>query len=281
MRTPEASLEGLMPKPSDLNKHKLPRTTMKSSHYIIGIIAFSSLTSLSAQETKSDQQVSISKNTSESSAEEEEFAQLEYKDKFGSPRTLIKAKIRRVEPDGIVFSHDSGVSKVPFASLPEAFREKHGFNPEKAKEFAKQQAASESAYFDQVDKVKAAQKAVMEKNAREARLEDEAKKDAAAQARRVRAEQARQQIQAAEAARGRDAAIRAMQRAIRTGDRTDEARAIKMLTTDAPEALQGFNDYLAAKAAQRAAAERSRTEQEIQRLQSEVNRMRDKIETGF
>ena len=252
---------------------------MKRSQYLVGVLALSSAISLSAQEAKNDQQTSVNKDTSANSSEEE-FAQLEYKDKYGSPTTINKAKIRRVEPDGIVFSHDSGVSKVPFSSLPQSFRERYGFDPEKAKEFARKQAASESAYYNQVDQAKAVQRATIEKNAREAKMEDEAKKEAVAQARRAKADQVRQQIQAAEEEKGRAAAVRAMQRAIRTGSRNDEARAIKLLTTEAPDALPGFNDYLAAKAAQRASAERNQTEHEVQRLQIEIDKLRHKL-NGF
>jgi hypothetical protein len=73
---------------------------------------------------------------------------------------------------------------------------------------------------------------------------------------------------AQESQKRRDAALRQMQRAIRSGDRSDEARAMKMLMSDAPDSVSGFNDYLASKAARARAAQ----DDEMRRKIDEINR---------
>ncbi|MES2924134.1 MAG: hypothetical protein V4819_21460 [Verrucomicrobiota bacterium] len=73
-----------------------------------------------------------------------------------------------------------------------------------------------------------------------------------------------------DASKNRDSALRAMQRAIRTGDKTDEARAMKLLMKYAPESVDGFNDNLAAKAARAAAARQAALENKVRELESKV-----------
>lgn len=51
------------------------------------------------------------------------------------------ATISRVEPDGITYITDTGVTKVLFPELPKDVREKYGYTPEKAKAYQEQQAA--------------------------------------------------------------------------------------------------------------------------------------------
>ena len=49
-------------------------------------------------------------------------------------------EIRRVEPDGLTFRHDGGVSKVLFPSLPEEVRQQHGYDPEAARRYQREEA---------------------------------------------------------------------------------------------------------------------------------------------
>ena len=58
-----------------------------------------------------------------------------------------------------------------------------------------------------------------------------------------------------------------MQRAIRSGDKSDEARALKMLMTDAPESVSEFNSYLAAKAAKERNAKEDATRRKIDEIE--------------
>lgn len=51
-------------------------------------------------------------------------------------------EIRRVEPDGLTFRHDGGVTKLWFPSLPEALREKHGYDPIAAWKYQRETAAA-------------------------------------------------------------------------------------------------------------------------------------------
>ena len=63
-------------------------------------------------------------------------------------RTFINAKVIAVEPDGLRLQHDTGVSKVAFAELPEPVRKNYPHDPEKAAEYAKAaEAANREAIF--------------------------------------------------------------------------------------------------------------------------------------
>lgn len=44
-------------------------------------------------------------------------------------------EIRSVEPDGLTFHHDGGVTKLMFASLPEEIRKQHGYDPKAAAKY--------------------------------------------------------------------------------------------------------------------------------------------------
>jgi hypothetical protein len=74
-----------------------------------------------------------------------------------------------------------------------------------------------------------------------------------------------QELQAA--SKNQAAALRQMQRAIRTGDKSEEARALKMLMTDAPESVNGFNEYLAAKAAKERASREAKMARKIDEIE--------------
>ena len=52
-------------------------------------------------------------------------------------KTYINARITRVEPDGISFSHAGGIAKIPFWELPEDMQKKYGYDPVKATEYHK------------------------------------------------------------------------------------------------------------------------------------------------
>ena len=56
--------------------------------------------------------------------------------KSGNEKTLKNATVKKVEPDGIIFMHEDGLTKVPFDNLPPEFRKKYGYDPQKAKSFA-------------------------------------------------------------------------------------------------------------------------------------------------
>jgi len=58
------------------------------------------------------------------------------------------ATVSRVEPDGIVLTSKTGISKVYFTELPKDVQERFGYDPQKAGEYSAQQSAG----FDQVRK---------------------------------------------------------------------------------------------------------------------------------
>jgi hypothetical protein len=61
-------------------------------------------------------------------------------------KVLVNARILAVEPDGLRLRHDSGVSKIAFADLPESLRKQFPHDPKKAAEFAaKAEAANREA----------------------------------------------------------------------------------------------------------------------------------------
>ncbi|HOU22438.1 MAG: hypothetical protein KBC66_04975 [Kiritimatiellae bacterium] len=51
-------------------------------------------------------------------------------------------KITRVEPDGLTFHHDGGVTKLWFPSLPEELRREHGYDPVVAWKYQREMAAA-------------------------------------------------------------------------------------------------------------------------------------------
>jgi len=59
------------------------------------------------------------------------------------------ATISRVEPDGIVLTNKSGVSKVYFTDLPKEIQVRFGYDPQKATAYSGEQAANYAAYQKQ------------------------------------------------------------------------------------------------------------------------------------
>lgn len=58
------------------------------------------------------------------------------------------ARVFRVEPDGINYTFAGGMVKIPFTDLPEAIRKQYGYNPEKARKYAEQDAAVQQQLTD-------------------------------------------------------------------------------------------------------------------------------------
>jgi hypothetical protein len=59
------------------------------------------------------------------------------------------ATVSRVEPDGVVLTSKSGVSKVYFTDLPKDVQVRFGYDPEKATAYSGEQAANYAAYQKQ------------------------------------------------------------------------------------------------------------------------------------
>lgn len=55
-------------------------------------------------------------------------------------KTYTGVTVTKVEPDGISIAHETGSAKIPFNKLPEALQKKHGYDPEKAEAYSKEQA---------------------------------------------------------------------------------------------------------------------------------------------
>jgi hypothetical protein len=50
--------------------------------------------------------------------------------------------VKRVEPDGIVVSSKSGISKVYFTELPKEVQQRYGYDPGKASAYTAEQSAA-------------------------------------------------------------------------------------------------------------------------------------------
>src|SRR5438105_12005803 len=61
--------------------------------------------------------------------------------------------VSRVEPDGIVLTSSSGISKVYFAELPKEVRERFHYNPMKAAVYSARVTASQDAYQKQQEQL--------------------------------------------------------------------------------------------------------------------------------
>jgi len=59
--------------------------------------------------------------------------------------------IRKVEPDGLAITHESGLAKVPFTKLSKEIQKEHGYDPEKAAQFAKERAEKDEAARREID----------------------------------------------------------------------------------------------------------------------------------
>ena len=62
-----------------------------------------------------------------------------------SGKEYRNAKIKRVDPDGLMVMHESGLSKVLFLNLSNELREKYGYDPEKSAAFSDKKAANQAA----------------------------------------------------------------------------------------------------------------------------------------
>lgn len=51
-------------------------------------------------------------------------------------KTYLDCRVKKVDPDGISFSHRDGAAKILFTDLPSAMREKYGYNAKKADAYA-------------------------------------------------------------------------------------------------------------------------------------------------
>jgi hypothetical protein len=58
-----------------------------------------------------------------------------------SGKVLTNVRVFKVEPDGIKFTHDAGIAKVPFEELPQVYKDRYQFNVETAKAFREQTTA--------------------------------------------------------------------------------------------------------------------------------------------
>src|SRR5438874_11523798 len=58
-------------------------------------------------------------------------------------------KVSRVEPDGLVLSSKSGISKVYFAELPKDIQQRFNYDPEKAAAYSAEQVANSEAFSKQ------------------------------------------------------------------------------------------------------------------------------------
>jgi hypothetical protein len=70
-------------------------------------------------------------------------------------KVLLKARVLAVEPDGLRLSHETGVSKIAFADLPEPVREQYPHDPVKAAEFAAKAEAAHRAAIQSAEEERA------------------------------------------------------------------------------------------------------------------------------
>lgn len=196
----------------------------------------------------------------------------------GVPTQVLKnARIKKVYPDGITFIHDSGMSKVPFEKLPKEFQTKFGYDEKAAKEYSKIDDKRQQALSRELQQQAAT--AQKEQARKDAAFREKDALESAQKAQQNRANQIeRSRIAAAanekaEADKLRATALRQMERAMKSGDRRDEAKALRMLQTDAPEAVDSFNQYLAAKAARARQSEDDRMRRQIDDISRRINGM--------
>jgi len=60
--------------------------------------------------------------------------------------------VRKVEPDGISITHESGLAKIPFTKLPEEVQKRHGYDPAKGKAYAEEQAKKQARAEAEIDR---------------------------------------------------------------------------------------------------------------------------------
>jgi hypothetical protein len=59
-------------------------------------------------------------------------------------RVYKNVTVRKVEPDGLSISHESGLAKIPFTKLPKEVQKKHGYDPAKGKAYAEEQGKKQA-----------------------------------------------------------------------------------------------------------------------------------------
>ena len=81
------------------------------------------------------------------------FASIAFSDDFKTVtgKEYKNATVSRVEPDGIVLTNNTGISKVYFTELPKDVQERFGYDPQRATAYSAQQGAG----LDQVRKQQA------------------------------------------------------------------------------------------------------------------------------
>jgi hypothetical protein len=204
------------------------------------------------------------------------IAELPIIDTRGQPLILKNVTIRRVDPDGLSLMHESGTTKVSFERLPEFLRQKYAYNPSKAKEFAqlddKQRTAAELALEREVSIAKSKEDA----QKLESRTREQAEKKLAdLTAQQMKSAQARdhaERNQADAELSAREAALRQMEKAIRSHKAYDVAKALRMLQTSAPDAVKGYTDYLAASAKSAQGSRLDEIEGSVRRIESNTRR---------
>ena len=66
-----------------------------------------------------------------------------------SGKTYKQAQVFRVEPDGITYMYSGGMSKIDFTDLPETVCKQHGYDPQKAAQFAQADEAYQQQAFEE------------------------------------------------------------------------------------------------------------------------------------
>src|SRR5260221_14670797 len=66
-----------------------------------------------------------------------------------SGRSYLDCRIIQVDPDGLVFSHKTGMAKVLFSALPEEQRARLGYDPEEAANHANEPAEKKRRAHEQ------------------------------------------------------------------------------------------------------------------------------------
>lgn len=109
---------------------------------------------------------------------------------------FASVSVSRVEPDGVVFTHATGIIKIPFSELPEEYQKRFGNNKAKAEEFAAGVEEKRRALFEQVEHAK---KEKLERTAKLA-TESEARRIERAKQKKAETRQAKAEQQAAKIA---------------------------------------------------------------------------------
>jgi hypothetical protein len=122
-----------------------------------------------------------------------EFVSVAFSDDFKTlaGKEYKNATVSRVEPDGIVLTSKTGISKVYFTELPKDVQERFGYDPQKAGDYSTQQSAG----FEQARKQQeetSRQKAEASQKANQYRA-DQANRQNAIQMLQARYEQLRRQ----------------------------------------------------------------------------------------